>query len=156
MVKKKKIDSSTVARNRKARFNYEILEELEAGIVLTGSEVKSLRSGKADITEAHADVRGAEMFLLNCYIPEYGKAGRFNHEPRRPRKLLLHKKEIKKLTGKVLTKGLTLVALTIYFNRKGLAKVKLALAKGKAKHDKRETIKNRDWEREKARTIREG
>ncbi len=142
------------AQNRKARHNYTILEEWEAGIVLLGTEVKSLRTGKATITESYADIQDGEIVLLNSYIPEYTKTTKgMNHAPRRPRKLLLHKREIKKLTGKVEQQGLTLVPLSLYFNRRGIAKVKLALAQGKTKYDKRETIKKRDWERQKSRLM---
>lgn len=143
-----------VAQNRRARHDYEILETFEAGIVLVGTEVKSLRSGQANIQDAHAMEIGGEIILLNAYIPEYSKASRFNHETRRPRKLLLHAKEVRKLIGKVKTKGMTLVALSIYFNAKNRAKVELALVKGKKEHDKRAAIKDRDWKREQARTMK--
>jgi len=153
--KKKSTPDNVAARNRKARYNYHILEEWEVGICLLGSEVKSLRTGKANIQDSFAEIQDNEVYLLNAYIPEYNKSGQFNHETRRPRKLLLKRKEIKKLTGKLKEKGLTAVPLSIYFNRRGIAKVKLALAQGKANYDKRETIKKRDWERQKARLLRE-
>jgi SsrA-binding protein len=143
-----------VADNRKARFNYEIGEKFEAGIALTGSEVKSLRSGKATIAEAYADPRGGELWLINSNIPEYLKAARFNHAPKRPRKLLLHKRQISKLIGAVEREGFTVVPLKLYFNAKGRAKVEIALARGKKLHDKRETLKKRSWERERGRLMR--
>ena len=143
-----------VAENRKARFNYEIGEKFEAGIALTGSEVKSLRSGKAAIAESYAGAQDGELWLYNSNISEYKQAGRFNHAPKRPRKLLLHKRQIDKLSGAVLREGMTIVPLKLYFNEKGRAKVELALAKGKKLHDKRETEKKRDWAREKGRLLR--
>src|SRR5437763_3437837 len=143
-----------VADNRKARFNYEIGEVLEAGIALTGSEVKSLRQGKAAIAESYADARDGEIWLVNCNIPEYLQAGRFNHAPKRPRKLLLHRRQINKLAGAVEREGMTLVPLKLYFDEKGRAKVELALARGKKLHDKRETEKKRSWERERGRLLR--
>ena len=143
-----------VADNRKARFNYEIGEVIEAGIVLTGSEVKSLRAGKATIAESYADARAGEIWLINANIPEYLQAHRFNHLPKRPRKLLLHEREIARLQGAVERKGMTLVPLSIYFNSRGKAKVELALARGKKLHDKRETEKRRSWERERGRLMR--
>lgn len=143
-----------VATNKKARHNYFIEEIHEAGIVLHGSEVKSLRSGKANIIDSHASIDGGELFLHNAYIPEYKQANRFNHQPRRPRKLLLHKNEIKKLTGKVQRQGYTLVALSVYFNAKNMAKVEIGLAKGKKQHDKRQTEKERDWNRDKQRMLK--
>ena len=144
-----------VAENRKARFNYEIGEKFEAGIALTGSEVKSLRAGKATIGESYADARDGEIWLVNSNIPEYRQANRLNHTPKRPRKLLLHKRQINKLIGAVEREGMTLVPLKLYFNEKGRAKVELALAKGKKLHDKRETEKKRDWDREKGRLLRQ-
>src|SRR5215468_3303772 len=143
-----------VADNRKARFNYEIGEVFEAGIALTGSEVKSLRSGKATIAESYADARQGEIWLVNANITEYLQAGRFNHAPKRARKLLLHKGQINKLIGAVEREGMTLVPLKLYFNDKGRAKVELALARGKKLHDKRETEKKRSWERERSRLLR--
>jgi SsrA-binding protein len=144
-----------VADNRKARFNYEIGERFEAGIVLTGSEVKSLRVGKATIAESYADARGGEIWLVNANIPEYQQAGRFNHSPKRPRKLLLHEREINKLAGAVDREGMTVVPLKLYFNERGRAKLEIALAKGKKLHDKREALKRRSWERERGRLLRQ-
>ncbi|MDP2619474.1 MAG: SsrA-binding protein SmpB [Hyphomicrobiales bacterium] len=144
-----------VAFNRKARHNYEILETVEAGLALTGSEVKSLREGKASIAEAYASPKNGELFLLNATIPVYAQAGRFNHEERRDRKLLLHKRQIARLIGAVRREGMTLVPLRLYFSDRGIAKLELALARGKKLHDKRETQKRRSWDREKARLIRE-
>lgn len=145
----------SVAENRRARFDYFIDEKFEAGIALTGTEVKSLRSGQGTISEAYADVRSGEAWLINANIPEFSHGNRFNHEPKRPRKLLLHEREIEKLLGAVERKGMTLVPLSIYFNSRGRAKVELALAKGKQTHDKRASIKDRDWQRDKARLMRE-
>jgi SsrA-binding protein len=144
-----------VADNRKARFNYEILDTLEAGIALTGTEVKSLRQGKATIGEAYAGPSGEELFLFNAYIPEYLQANRFNHETRRPRRLLLHKRQIDKLLGATQREGFTVIPLKIYFNEKGRAKVELGLGRGKKLHDKRESEKKKDWDRERARLMRE-
>jgi SsrA-binding protein len=144
-----------VADNRKARFNYEIGESFEAGIVLTGSEVKSLRAGKATIAESYADAKNGEIWLINANIPEYQQAGRSNHAPKRPRKLLLHEREINKLAGAVDREGMTVVPLKLYFNERGRAKVEIALAKGKKLHDKRETLKKRSWERERGRLLRQ-
>ena len=144
-----------VADNRKARFNYEIGEVFEAGIALTGTEVKSLRNGKATIAESYADARGGEIWLVNANIAEYLQGGRFNHAPKRARKLLLHRRQINKLAGAVEREGMTLIPLKLYFNEKGRAKLELALARGKKLHDKRETEKQRDWSREKSRLIRE-
>ncbi len=144
-----------VADNRKARFNFEILDTLEAGIELTGTEVKSLREGKANIAESYATDQNGEIFLINSYIPEYLQGNRNNHEPRRHRKLLLHKREIAKLLGGVQRDGMTIVPLKLYYNDQGRAKLELALARGKKLHDKRQTEKNRDWEREKGRLLRE-
>jgi SsrA-binding protein len=143
-----------VAENRKARFNYEIGETFEAGIVLTGSEVKSLRAGKATIAEAYADARDGEIWLVNSNIPEYLQASRFNHPPKRPRKLLLHEREINKLAGAVEREGMTIVPLKLYFNERGRAKVELALGRGKKLHDKRATEKKRSWDRERGRLMR--
>ena len=143
-----------VAHNRKARFNYQIGETVEAGIALTGTEVKSLRQGKATIAESYADSRGGEIWLVNANIPEYLQANRFNHETRRPRKLLLHKREIGRLLVAVEREGMTLVPLKVYFNDRGRAKVELAVARGKKLHDKRETEKKRSWERERGRLLR--
>jgi len=146
--------SRVVAHNRKARFNYEIGETFEAGIALTGTEVKALRLGKATIAESYADARGSEIWLVNANIPEYLQGGRFNHAPKRMRKLLLHRGQINKLMGAVEREGMTLVPLRLYFNDKGRAKLELALAKGKKLHDKRETEKKRSWERERGRLLR--
>ena len=156
MAVKEKPNYKVVSENRRARFDYEIGETFEAGMMLTGTEVKSLRSGKATVAEAYAAAdRAGEMILYNANIPEYLQANRFNHEPRRPRKLLLHAKEIVKLANGVEREGMTIVPLRIYFNEKGRAKIALALAKGKKLHDKRETDKQRDWGREKSRLMRE-
>ena len=144
-----------VADNRKARFNYEIVDTLEAGIALTGTEVKSLRQGKATIGEAYAGPSGEELFLFNAYIPEYLQANRFNHETRRPRRLLLHKRQIDKLIGATQREGFTVIPLKIYFNERGRAKVELGLGRGKKLHDKRETEKKRSWDRERARLMRD-
>ena len=144
----------TVADNRKARFNYEILDKYEAGIELTGTEVKSLRNGKSNIKDSYANEHKGEMILYNAYIPEYLQANRFNHEPRRPRKLLLHRREIGKLAGAVQREGMTIVPLRMYFNKQGRAKIELAIARGKKTHDKRETEKQRDWNREKSRLMK--
>ena len=144
-----------IAENRRARFDYFIEESLEAGLSLLGSEVKSLRQGRANVTEAYAAVEGRQIVLVNCYIPEYAAASRFNHEPRRPRKLLLHKKQIDRLVGAVNREGRTLIPMQLYWNDKGLAKLELAVAKGKKTHDKREAEADRDWQRDKARLMRE-
>ena len=154
MAAKRDPNNKTVAENRKARFNYEIGEKFEAGIALTGSEVKSLRTGKATIAESYADARQGEIWLVNANITEYLQAGRFNHAPKRARKLLLHKGQINKLIGAVEREGMTLVPLKLYFNDKGRAKLELALARGKKLHDKRETEKKRSWERERGRLLR--
>jgi SsrA-binding protein len=144
------------ADNRRARFNYEIGETFEAGLMLTGTEVKSLRSGKATISDSYASIdRAGEVFLVNANIPEYLQANRFNHLPKRPRKLLLKAREIVKLAQATEREGMTIVPLKIYFNEQGRAKVEIALARGKKLHDKRETEKQRDWGREKGRLLRE-
>ena len=143
-----------VADNRRARFNYEIDETFEAGIALTGTEVKSLRQGRATIAESYADSRRGELWLINANIPEYLQGGRFNHAPKRPRKLLLHRGQINKLTGAVDREGMTIVPLKLYFNEKGRAKLELAVARGKKLHDKRETERKRSWERERGRLLR--
>lgn len=145
----------TVAENRRARFDYAIETVYEAGIALTGTEVKSLRFGEGSIAESYAEVNDGQVWLINSNIPEFSHGNRFNHEPRRPRKLLLHEREINKLHGAVARDGMTLVPLSIYFNGQGRAKVELALAKGKKAHDKRETIKERDWKREQGRLLRD-
>lgn len=145
----------TVAENRRARFDYAIEDKFEAGLMLQGTEVKALRAGEATIADSYAEVRGGEVWLVNANIPEFSHGNRFNHEPKRPRKLLLHEREIAKLTGAVERKGMTLVPLSIYFNGRGRAKVELALAKGRQAQDKRDYIKDRDWQRDKARIMRE-
>lgn len=144
-----------VADNRKARFNYEIGEVYEAGIALTGTEVKSLRAGKATIAEAYADARDGEIWLINSNIPEYLQASRFNHAPKRARKLLLHHNQINKLVGAVEREGMTIVPLKMYFNERGRAKIEIALARGKKLYDKRQTEKKRDWNRERGRLMRQ-
>ena len=144
-----------IAENRRARFDYFLEERIEAGLVLTGSEIKSLRQGKANIAESYASADGREFALVNAYIPEYGPANRFNHEPRRPRRLLLHRKQIDKLIGAVNRDGRTIVPTRLYFNDKGLAKLELALAKGKSAPDKRHTEAERDWKREQGRLMRD-
>jgi len=143
------------AQNRKARHDYFIEETLEAGIVLMGTEVKSLRAGGASIAEAYAGPQDGEIFLFNAHIPEYKAAKHFGHEPKRPRKLLLKRREVGRLTGAVQRAGITMVPLSLYFNERGIAKVQLGLAKGKRKTDKRDTEKARDWQRDKARLLRE-
>lgn len=143
------------ARNRKARHDYLIEDKLEVGIALVGTEVKSLREGRGSIAEAYAGEKGGELFLFNAYIPEYQSGHRFGHETRRPRKLLLHRREIDRLGGLIRRTGITLVPLLIYFNDRGIAKVQLAVARGKKKYDKRAAEKERDWQRERARLMRE-
>jgi len=143
------------AENRKARHNYFIEEELEAGIVLVGSEVKSLRAGKAQIAESYASVEGGELWLINGYIPAYDQAKTFGHEERRRRKLLVHARQLARLAQGVEREGMTLIPLKLYFNEKGVAKLSLGLAKGKKLHDKRETDAKRDWDRQKARLMKE-
>ena len=140
-----------VAESRRARYDYFVEERLEAGIALTGTEVKSLRVGEGSIAESYAAVEADELWLINSHIPEYSHGNRMNHQPRRPRKLLLKSREIAKLQGAVTRQGLTLVPLSLYFNGSGRAKVELAVARGKKKHDKRETEKERDWKREQGR-----
>jgi SsrA-binding protein len=154
MAEKKGRVFKVVADNRRARFNYEIGEVVEAGIALTGTEVKSLRLGKATIAESYADARAGEVWLVNANIPEYLQANRFNHAPKRPRKLLLHKRQISKLAAAVEREGMTLVPLKMYFNEKGRAKIEIAVARGKKLHDKRETERKRSWERERGRLLR--
>jgi SsrA-binding protein len=143
-----------IADNRKARFNYEIGEVVEAGIALTGTEVKSLRQGRANIAESYADAKGGEIWLVNANIPEYLQASRFNHAPKRPRKLLLHRRQINKLAAAVDREGMTIVPLKLFFNDKGRAKIEIALGRGKKLHDKREAEKKRSWERERGRLMR--
>jgi len=144
-----------IAENRRARFDYFLEQTFEAGLSLTGSEVKSLRNGRANIAESYAAVEGDQIMLVNADIPPYAQANRFNHEPRRPRKLLLHRKEIDRLIGAVQREGRTLVPTKLYWNDKGMAKLELALAKGKKIHDKRETEAERDWKRDKARLLKD-
>ncbi len=155
MAKKKDDERKIVAENRKARYSYAIDGTLEAGLQLLGSEVKALRAGKATIAESYAQARDGEVFLINAYIPEYTMANRFNHEPRRPRKLLVRKTEARKLAASTQREGMTLVPLRIYFTPRGIAKLELGIAKGKKLHDKRETEKQRDWARQKARLMRD-
>jgi len=147
-------NNRTVAENRKARFAYEVIDTLEAGLALTGTEVKSLRQGQANIQESYASVEGGEIWLINSYLPEYLQGNRFNHEPRRRRKLLLNKREMARLAQSVEREGMTMVPLKIYFNERGRAKLLLAIARGKKLHDKRETEKQRDWAREKGRLLK--
>ncbi|MFM5930065.1 MAG: SsrA-binding protein SmpB [Novosphingobium sp.] len=144
-----------VAENRRARFEYHIEDVFEAGIVLTGTEVKSLRFGEGSIAESYAEVKGGEVWLINSNVPEFSHGNRFNHTPKRPRKLLLKEREIAKFTGAVERKGMTLVPLSIYFNGRGRAKVELALARGKNAADKRQTVKERDWKRDQQRILRD-
>jgi len=148
---KKKI----VAENRRARFDYFLEQFFEAGIALTGTEVKSLRFGEGSIAESYAEVKDDQVWLVNSNVPEFSHGNRFNHEPKRPRKLLLHGREIDKMRNAVSREGMTLIPLSIYFNGRGRAKVELALAKGKKLHDKRETEKARDWKREQSRLLRD-
>lgn len=154
MAKKADPERKIVADNRKARYAYAIDDTIEAGLALTGSEVKSLRTGKATIGESYAQAKDGEIFLVNAYIPEYLMANRFNHEPRRVRKLLVHKREAGKLAQAVQREGMTLIPLRLYFTPKGIAKIELGIARGKKLHDKRETEKKRDWARDKARLMR--
>lgn len=144
----------TVAENRRARFDYAIEDKFEAGVVLTGTEVKSLRFGEGTIAESYAEVKNGEVWLINANIPEFSHGNRYNHDPKRPRKLLLNAREINKLHGAVARQGMTLVPLSIYFNSRGKAKVELALAKGRKLHDKREYQKEKDWKREAAKILR--
>lgn len=154
--KKPERNFKIAADNRRARFDYEIGEVFEAGLVLTGTEVKSLRTGKATIAESYGSVdRDGEVFLLNATIPEYLQANRFNHVPKRPRKLLLKAREIVKLAQAVEREGMTIVPMKLYFNEQGRAKIEIALGRGKKLHDKRETSKQRDWNREKSRLMKE-
>jgi SsrA-binding protein len=155
MAEKKPRTFKIIADNRKARFNYEIGEVVEAGIALTGTEVKSLRQGKANIAESYADAKGGEIWLVNSNIPEYLQASRFNHAPKRPRKLLLHRRQIDKLAVAVDREGMTIVPLKLFFNDKGRAKIEIALGRGKKLHDTRQTEKKRSWERERGRLMRD-
>jgi len=152
--KKEEPERHVVADNRKARHAYAIDSTFEAGLVLMGSEVKALRSGKATIGESYAQAKDGEIYLVNAYIPEYTMANRFNHEPRRPRKVLVRKTEARKLAQAVQREGMTLIPLRLYFTSRGIAKVELGIAKGKKLHDKRQTEKARDWARDKARLMR--
>lgn len=147
--------TKVVAENRRARFDFAIDEVFEAGIALQGTEVKALRSGQGTIAESYAEVSDEQVWLINANIPEFSHGNRFNHEPKRPRKLLLSRRQINKLHGAVARQGMTLVPMSIYFNSSGRAKVELALAKGKKDHDKREAIKERDWKRDKQRLLRD-
>jgi SsrA-binding protein len=144
-----------IAENRRARFDYFLEQSFEAGLSLTGTEVKALRLGRANIAESYAAIEGREIVLINAYIPEYGPANRFNHDPRRPRKLLLHRREIDKMLGAVQRDGRTLAPTRLYFNDKGRVKLELSLAKGKKAHDKREASAERDWKREQGRLLRD-
>ena len=144
-----------IAENRRARYDYFLEETFEAGLMLTGSEVKSLRNGRANIAESYASVEGDEVVLINSDIPPFAQANRFNHEPRRHRKLLLHRKQLDKLIGAVTREGRTIIPTKLYWNDKGLAKLEIALAKGKKLHDKREATADRDWARDKARLLRD-
>ncbi|HEV7252390.1 MAG TPA: SsrA-binding protein SmpB [Mesorhizobium sp.] len=155
MAEKKDKENKTVAENRKARFAYEILDTVETGLVLTGTEVKSLRQGQANIQESYASSEGGEIWLINSYLPEYLQGNRFNHEPRRRRKLLVNKREMARLAQSVEREGMTMIPLKIYFNDRGRAKLLLGVARGKKLHDKRETEKQRDWAREKGRLLKE-
>ena len=147
--------SKLIAENRRARYDYFLDDAIEAGLMLTGTEVKSLRVGRANIAESYAAVENGGIYLINADIPPYAGGNRFNHEPRRPRKLLLHTKQINKLVGAVQREGRTLIPTRLYWNEKGIAKLEIALAKGKKAHDKREATAERDWQRDKARLMRE-
>ena len=151
--KKSDPNNKIAAENRKARFSYEVLDTLETGLVLTGTEVKSLRAGQANIQESYASVEGGEIWLINSYLPEYLQGNRFNHERKRPRKLLLHRRQINTLIGAIQREGRTVVPLQVYFNERGRAKVEIALVTGKQAHDKRQAIKDRDWKRQRARLL---
>lgn len=156
MAKKKEgTTRKLVAENRRARYDYLIEDTFEAGLQLLGTEVKALRGGRANIAESYASPERGELWLINSYIPEYAAASRFNHEPRRPRKLLVHARELKKLIGAVEREGRTLAPLELYFNERGIAKLKVALAKGKKAHDKRASEKDRDWKRQQSRLLRD-
>ena len=155
MAPKKDDKRKVVAENRRARFDYHIGDVVEAGLVLTGTEVKALREGKANIAESYASPEADAIWLINANIPEYSAGNRLNHEPKRPRKLLLHRREIARLAQAVERKGFTLVPLRMYFNERGVAKLELGIGEGKKLHDKRETAKDRDWARDKQRLLRE-
>ncbi|MBO6765977.1 SsrA-binding protein SmpB [Maricaulis sp.] len=151
---KPKTETGAVAVNRRARFDYEIEETFEAGLMLMGSEVKSLREGRANIAESYVSPERGEIWLVNADIPPYGPANRFNHEPRRHRKLLLKRNEIEKLAGAVTRDGRTIIPLRLFFNNRGIAKLQIGLAKGKKTVDKRETIKRREWDKQKSRLMK--
>jgi SsrA-binding protein len=153
LAKKPDLDRNVVAQNRKARFDYFIEETFEAGLQLTGTEVKSLRGGRSTIAESYVTEDGGEAWLVNANIPLYASGNRYNHEPKRPRKLLLHRAQINKLIGAIQREGRTVVPLQVYFNEKGRAKIEIALAKGKQAHDKRQSIKDRDWQRQRSRLL---
>jgi SsrA-binding protein len=153
VAKKPDLDRNVVAQNRKARFDYFIEETFEAGLQLTGTEVKSLRGGRSTIAESYVTEDGGEAWLVNANIPLYASGNRYNHEPKRPRKLLLHRGQINKLIGAIQREGRTVVPLQVYFNERGRAKIEIALAKGKQAHDKRQTIKDRDWQRQRSRLL---
>ncbi len=153
MAKKPELDRTVVAQNRKARFDYFIEETFEAGLQLTGTEVKSLRGGRSTIAESYVTETGGEAWLVNANIPLYASGNRYNHEPKRPRKILLHRAQINKLIGAIQREGRTVVPLQVYFNERGRAKIEIALAKGKQAHDKRQTIKDRDWQRQRSRLM---
>ncbi len=155
MAPKPQSKSKVIAENRRARFDYFLEDNMEAGIQLLGTEIKALRDGRANIAESYAAVEGREIVLINADIPPYKQANRFNHEPRRPRKLLLHRKQIDKLMGAVQRDGQTIIPLKLYLNDAGKAKLEIALAKGKKLHDKREASAERDWQRDKARLMRD-
>jgi SsrA-binding protein len=155
MAKKEEPNRKLIAENRRARFDYMIEDTIEAGIQLVGTEVKSLRNGRANIAESYASPEKGELWLINATIPAYPPAGQFNHEPRRPRKLLVRGRELKRLMGAVEREGRTLAPLKLYFNARGIAKLELALAKGKKAHDKREATKDREWKRQQGRLMRE-
>jgi len=155
MAPKPQLKSKIIAENRRARFDYFLEDNIEAGIQLLGTEIKALRDGRANIAESYAAVEGREIVLINADIPPYKQANRFNHEPRRPRKLLLHRKQIDKLMGAVQRDGQTIIPLKLYLNDAGKAKLEIALAKGKKLHDKREASAERDWQRDKARLMRD-
>jgi SsrA-binding protein len=154
MARPARSEDRMAAQNRKALHNYFIEERLEAGIQLTGTEVKSLRGGRSQIVESYAAVHKGDLFLVNAYIPEYLQGNRNNHEPRRQRRLLLHRRQINRLIGAIQREGYTVVPLSVYFNERGMAKVELGLAKGKKEHDKRATAAKRDWARQKQRLLR--
>jgi SsrA-binding protein len=156
VAKKPELGRTVVAQNRKARFNYFIEETLEAGLALTGTEVKSLRGGRSSIAESYVTESGGEAWLVNADIPEYSSGNRFNHERKRPRKLLLHRRQINVLIGAIQREGRTVVPLQVYFNPRGRAKIEIALVTGKQAHDKRQAIKERDWKRQRARLLSRG